>query len=276
MKTLYITDLDGTFLNNQAQVSKNSVEIINALSEKGLLFSVATARSLLSAKELLKDIHFNAPIVLSGGVFVYDTKKSKTVHFFSIEHNSFESVIDIFTKSEKSPFVFFFNELTEEYDLQFTDLKLKIHQEYYESRHKMMGNTIRKVDTVCAKKGFVPVFVSLCDEYEDLYKITKQLDALSQIGYSFYKDTYTPYWFLEVFNKDADKLKGLEIVKEYVGAQKVISFGDNRNDILLFNGADEKYAVENAVEELKMISTSVIGSNNSDSVARFISNDFKP
>ena len=180
----------------------------------------------------------------------------------------------MFENADKSPFVFFFNKDTEEYDLQFTSLKLPIQREYYETRRKSLGNIIHKADKICPADGFAPVFISLCDEYSDLLPITKQLDGIDGVGYSFYSDTYTPYWFLEVFNKEATKLKGLEIVKEYVKAEKVISFGDNRNDIPLFMGADEKYAVENAVDELKALATDVIGSNNENSVARFIKEDF--
>lgn len=274
MKTLYITDLDGTFLNDSAEVSEESKSIINALSKDGLLFSVATARSLLSAKELLNGIEFNAPVVLSSGVFVYDMKKQKTVNCFYIKDGAFKEILKVFENADKSPFVFFFNKDTEEYDLQFTSLKLPIHREYYETRRKSMGNIIHKADKICPASGFDPVFISLCDEYSDLLPITKRLDGIDGVGYSFYSDTYTPYWFLEVFNKEATKLKGLEIVREYVKAEKVISFGDNRNDIPLFMGADEKYAVENAVDELKALATDVIGSNNENSVARFIKEDF--
>lgn len=38
MKTLYITDLDGTFLNEKGVVSEESRRVVNMLSEKGLLF----------------------------------------------------------------------------------------------------------------------------------------------------------------------------------------------------------------------------------------------
>ena len=108
MRTLYITDLDGTFLNDNAEVSKESRDIINTLSKDGLLFSVATARSLLSARELLDGIEFNAPIVLSSGVFVYDMKEKKTVKCFYLSDNNFSKIISIFESADKSPFVFFF------------------------------------------------------------------------------------------------------------------------------------------------------------------------
>ena len=59
-----------------------------------------------------------------------------------------------------------------------------------------------------------------------------------------------------------------------VGAEKVVSFGDNLNDIEMFKASDEAYAVSNACEELKEIATGVIGSNDEDSVARYILTHF--
>ena len=77
MKTLYISDLDGTLLNNSGHISENSLAILNGLSEKGLLFSIATARSIMTARDLLGALRLNAPIVLMNGVFLFDLKANK-------------------------------------------------------------------------------------------------------------------------------------------------------------------------------------------------------
>lgn len=45
MKTLYITDLDGTLLDANSQVSAEAVEVLNPMLDDGLLFTVATART---------------------------------------------------------------------------------------------------------------------------------------------------------------------------------------------------------------------------------------
>lgn len=39
MKTLYISDMDGTLLNDGGKVSRRSVEIINELIKNGMLFT---------------------------------------------------------------------------------------------------------------------------------------------------------------------------------------------------------------------------------------------
>ena len=47
-------------------------------------------------------------------------------------------------------------------------------------------------------------------------------------------------------------------------------FGDGINDLDMFHIADEAYAVENAVPELKAAATAVIVSNDEDGVAKWL------
>jgi len=46
MKTLYITDLDGTLLNKSVEITTYAKETINLITESGGYFTVATARTL--------------------------------------------------------------------------------------------------------------------------------------------------------------------------------------------------------------------------------------
>ena len=87
----------------------------------------------------------------------------------------------------------------------------------------------------------------------------------------FYKDNYVPdMYYLEIITKSVSKASGALQVKNIVSADRMVAFGDNLNDIPLFEVADECYAVSNAEEKLKQIATDVIGSNDEDSVAEFI------
>ena len=60
-------------------------------------------------------------------------------------------------------------------------------------------------------------------------------------------------------------------LKEEYGFDKLVVFGDSANDITMFKIADEAYAVSNAVDELKALATGIIGSNEEDAVAVYLS-----
>lgn len=57
--------------------------------------------------------------------------------------------------------------------------------------------------------------------------------------------------------------------------EKLVVFGDGKNDIDMFQLADEGYAVQNAVDELKSIATGIIENNDSDGVAKWLEQNYK-
>ena len=81
MKTLYISDMDGTLLNDSGKVPRRSVEIINGLIKEGMLFTVATARSAMSAAELLKDIDISVPEIMLAAFLIRTSSKYSFADF---------------------------------------------------------------------------------------------------------------------------------------------------------------------------------------------------
>lgn len=75
--------------------------------------------------------------------------------------------------------------------------------------------------------------------------------------------------------KEATKANAISKLKAILNCNKIISFGDAINDKPMFKISDECYAVENAVEDLKKISTGVIGTNDSHSVAKWLIDNCK-
>ena len=72
--------------------------------------------------------------------------------------------------------------------------------------------------------------------------------------------------------RKATKANAILILKELLGCDKIVSFGDAINDIPMFQISNECYAVENAVDKLKQMATKVIESNNNDGVAKWLQN----
>ncbi|MCX4384630.1 MAG: HAD family hydrolase, partial [Clostridia bacterium] len=70
MKTLYLTDLDGTLLRPDGTLSEYSKNALNALTEKGVTVSFATARSYNTAMPLLEGVKTNTPMIVHNGSFI--------------------------------------------------------------------------------------------------------------------------------------------------------------------------------------------------------------
>lgn len=98
----------------------------------------------------------------------------------------------------------------------------------------------------------------LYHKYKDTYHCVFQIDI------------YTKYQWLEIMPKAASKANAIKQLKEQLGCDRLVVFGDGKNDIDMFEIADEAYAVGNAVDELKEAATAVIGNNNEDGVAKWL------
>lgn len=79
---------------------------------------------------------------------------------------------------------------------------------------------------------------------------------------------------LEIFAPGVSKASAITRLKELTGADRVVVFGDNLNDLPMFEIADVAVAVDNAFDEAKAKADIIIGPNAEDSVAKFIREDF--
>ena len=103
---LFVTDLDGTLINKDRQVTKKSEEIINELIKSGMNFTVATARTPATAVEILQNLDLKLPVALMNGVLIYDTKELKYIDIKDINIESTYKILDIFEKYNKNPLVY--------------------------------------------------------------------------------------------------------------------------------------------------------------------------
>src|SRR5678816_3479698 len=71
-KTLFVSDLDGTFLRGDGTVSIAAKTMLNEMLDNGLHFTVASARSVVSMQPLLDGIAFRLPIIELNGALITD------------------------------------------------------------------------------------------------------------------------------------------------------------------------------------------------------------
>ena len=101
MKTLYLTDLDGTLLHADGSLSPFTKRTINALSARGVLFTFATARTYATVIPMFRDVDLRCPLVLMNGVCIYDPVKKQTIRHHALPVELGKQAERIFAKYGK-------------------------------------------------------------------------------------------------------------------------------------------------------------------------------
>ncbi len=238
-KTLYVSDLDGTLLNRQKQVTQYTADTVNQCIKRGMNFTVATARMPYGCDYRLQDIRLNAPGILTNGVFLYDFQTEKIISVEEISAQNAETVVDIFQKNGLSCFVYTYS--PQGISIYYGHKKLEEQTQYYSERAIKKCAQVQLTDNlkeiVQTKKT---VYITYTGEKELLNPICRKLDAVEGIAYSFYLNVYNGLYCLEIFCNTASKRNALLKLKELTGCSELVVFGDNLNDLSMIPELPEK------------------------------------
>ena len=108
-----------------------------------------------------------------------------------------------------------------------------------------------------------------------LKQLRNQLHSIfkENLKYILAPEAYMGCYFLTLLHADADKSSGLSTVSEYLGRDlsDFTVFGDNLNDLGMFQLSGTAVAVSNAHEKLKKHATIVLPhTNDEDGVAKYL------
>ena len=151
-------------------------------------------------------------------------------------------------------------------------------QQHLDSRKASHDPRLRKIDRLADAFSDRVVCLTVIDRSEVVVKVRKAIEETypDQAEMHFYEDTYAPGWsWLTVNDLKATKGRAIQTLTRLAGLDdgEVVAFGDHTNDIEMFRVAHRSFAVANAKDELKTRATGTIGSNEEDSVIRFIQAD---
>jgi 5-amino-6-(5-phospho-D-ribitylamino)uracil phosphatase len=274
MEKLYIlTDLDGTLLRSDSSLSPFSKEVFTTAIEDGHVVSYATARSYTSSQTLVADIPWQFPIILYNGALILDPLTQTTVGGAWLSHDITNEVISLGKSYDQVPFLFLLDENQQELVMH-EPLRRVGEQGFFDSRpndrrfHEIPLLHINHLD----KKVMIVTYIGVYEELKPFYDALK-LRYGTDIYLHFTLDTYLKnQHFLEVSdplaNKGAATLKWAELVGCL--PEQIIVFGDNLNDLGMFEAGGKRLAVSSAHPELQKKADSLISSNDEDGVANYI------
>lgn len=268
MKTLYVSDLDGTLLGSNVATSEYTNRTINSLVAKGMCFSYATARSYVTASKVTKGLNARFPLIVYNGAFIIDNSTGKIMMSNYFEDNGRE-LIDALVSHDIYPIVYAYIDGIERFSYVESRCSHGILDFLNTRKNDPRNNPVQCADDLY--KGDI-FYITCIDEthilapFNDTYK--------SHYHTVFQRDIYSGEQWLEFMPQTVSKSNAIRWLAAYLGCNRLVVFGDGKNDVDMFQLADESYAVDNAVEELKKIATSVIGSNDADAVAQWLNENY--
>ena len=275
IRTLYVSDMDGTLLGDDSQLSCGTIDTLNRIiGELGGLFTVATARTPATVVPLMQDVHATLPFIVIGGSAMWNPVTCSYEHTRGIDDLTVNAVADVFDRHGARPFI---------YRRHGSNM---LHAHHYGSMSQQEERFVAMRQQLPLKRFFLDdagyrhsqdeaLLIFAMNKYAVLKEIAEDLrQGVATCSVMLYHDIFDESeGYLEIFTAGTSKAGAIHELARQVGAARVVVFGDNRNDIAMMQAADHSVAVGNAFPEVRAAASEVIGPNTADSVARWIEAD---
>lgn len=273
MAALYVSDLDGTLLRNDARLSEYSRSGLRELLAEGLPFSVASARSVVSMRPMLRGLRLELPVITLNGAFLSDLETGRHEVVNSIERAVAEDLYASILGFDCAPLLATFDGKAE--CLYHQEARNAGMRWFLDDRIASRDARLRHAENLADALAHEVVCMTIIGLREPLAELDIALRERhgAMIETHVFENAYSPGWhWLTIHDRRATKAEGVRTLAEHrgLGTDELVVFGDHVNDLKLFQIAARAVAVANAEETVKAAATHVIGSNEKDSVVKYI------
>ena len=266
MKTLFVSDLDGTLLDADGRLSDRTRAVLRRMEEEGELITYATARSIHSASVVTEGWTPTLPVIVYNGTMLVERGTPVVCNAFSDDERAW--LRQTFREEKVSPLVYAFVEGRER--VSWLAAEMNAGKAAYLSKRQGDARLRR-----CASEEMLyagePFYYTCIGERTELAPLQERLKAWGCSQFTFQRELYGQGdWWLEVMPRHATKAHAARQLKERLQCDRMIVFGDAVNDLPLFQAADAGYAPANAAEEIKKQAAGILERNDEDGVARWL------
>ncbi|WP_297131595.1 Cof-type HAD-IIB family hydrolase [uncultured Eubacterium sp.] len=254
------SDLDGTLLKSNTDISEENLHAIERLAQKGTKIILLTGRTLYEVPKELRDCKDVEYIVFSNGAGIYHREKG-IIEYRTISNetafkiykvlNDYKTFIELYTNGAPYVETADFSQKSFEY----YKIDSEFIPEMYKSR-RVCDSIKEMIFNLDFKTEMFDVFFRNQDERSECYeRLKKEFDEI-EITTSMTNN-------LEIMLKGINKGSALRELCRIAGfdIKNVTVVGDSKNDLTAFNTEAKKYAVANACEEIKALADKIICSN---------------
>jgi Cof subfamily protein (haloacid dehalogenase superfamily) len=269
---LVVFDLDGTLLNRQSEISAYTSETLRLLAESDIAYTVATGRTLHGARNILDGHDFGLPQAYKNGVLIWHPETLQFSSGATLTPDELDSVVSACRRERLTPFVFTL-EADQVSAVYHPPLVSRIERDLVDSISIEEYKHVRPLDDLPAEATVT--HVNAIGAGDAILAVLRSVnDEPHLVAYSGFALEGQEWRWLDVHHSDASKGGAIELLKQQLGFERVICFGDSDNDLSMFEAADESYAPANANDRIKQAATAVIGHHDEEGIARFLRERF--
>ena len=277
-RRVYVTDLDGTLLGEDARLSDRTRSGLATLLESGLVLTVASARSVVAMQSILAGLRLPLPIIELSGAFISDLGTGQHLVASALDTDLAVGAYELIRAAGRVPFVSSFD--GERDRLHYSEVENPGMKWYLDDRVSNNDRRLSKTADLSSRLSEQVVCLTVIDcpgVVEELRAalVERFEDRLSARRFS--NEYFSGWDWLTVHDARATKDRALVTLLDAcdLGDAEVVAFGDSDNDVPLFRVADRGIAVANASAELKSLAAEVIGPGSEDSVVGFLEREWR-
>lgn len=263
-----ILDLDGTTLDSRDVISAENLNAIERLRERGLFIAVATGRSHLMIKEYIAQLGVQLPIIACNGGMIREVDYAKPPVFVQCIDKA--RAMELLNWRRKNGFdaLVYTRELVYHPKGSKRALKYIKYNKTCDPRYRVDLREIDEENIECFAGDIVKLLFAECDNSRQA-----QLEALFNHDAKLYIVS-SMSGLVDVMAGGVSKGLALKLWAQRLNVplEELIVFGDNYNDISMFQIAGMSIAMGNAEEEVKKEADFVTLSNDQSGIAHAITN----
>lgn len=248
---LVITDMDGTLLNSQGEVSSQFFELFSEL-KRHIHFVAASGRQYQSIKHKLESIFTEITIVAENGGLA--KRDQQELLFTRLPETHLETVINTARNIEQAEIILCGKSgaFIENGSPEFTDILKEYYHEYQvtEDLHSVNPSEIMKVALYHREDSEIHIYPEVKNlEGELLVKVSGK------------------HW-VDISHPEANKGMAVKMIQEQLGitSEETMVFGDYNNDLEMLELGYFSYAMKNAHPRVKELARFETESNDNNGV----------
>lgn len=245
---LVVSDMDGTLLNSEGQVSDTFITLFKELKEENIQFIAASGRQYYSIVDKLKEIHADIIVIAENGGFA--KRNDEELMTVSLPLDKTREMIKLMRDIDDAHIVLCGKK--QAYVDSDNEKFLNIFNEYY---HKYQ--IVDDITTIDDDEFFKIAVYSFGGSEQTTYPAVSHLENEVKVKVS------GENW-LDISSTKADKGNALKHIQEMLGvhSDETMVFGDYNNDLEMLELAHFSYAMANAHPNVTEAANYTTKSNN--------------